>query len=225
MEHFEHQKHTQKKAHFQNNEQVQDELFLSQHSFAESLSSSSLEIVENEQNMQKNLPELIHEKNNENIENTITSLATLSETAQKAQENAQHELYNFEKRAALKKYKKQLVQTRTVLYHQHNLRLLAENVITKPEEQRLFVIRRVARELWTNFCVRGQESPMLDYLHEKLREVYNEDLQFSYKPGTTELIIMRTIDNDLLAVSKEEKVEMVNAAWKLAQEIVAKYTM
>ncbi len=201
-----------------------DEMYLSQHSFAESLHKSSLEIIENEQNTKAHLPEIIDEKQDEKVENTLTALATLSHVAQEAKNTANNVLYDYSKKAALKQYNKQLVQTRVVMYHQHNLRMVAENVIKKPEEQRLFVIRRVARELWTNFCVRGQESPMLEYLHDKLRESYKEDFQFSYKPGTTELIIMRNIDNELVSVSKEEKVEIVNFAWKLAQEIVAKYT-
>ncbi len=225
MENLEQKEHKPQHDHFNPLESMQDDLFLSQYSFAESLHSSPLEIMENEQNTKTLLPDIIKESSDVQHENTITALANLSTTARNEYDNVQLKLYDFTRKSALKQYNKQLVQSRSVMYHQHNLRMLAENVITKPEEQRLFVIRKVARELWTNFCVRGQQSPMLDYLHEKLREMYNEDLQFSYKPGTTELIIMRHSEDKLIAVSKEEKVEMVNSAWKLAQEIVAKYTL
>ncbi len=225
MQSFEQKKEQMMTHHlFQKDDEIYDQMQLSQYSFAESLHSSPLEIVENEQGARAYLPDIV-EKKEEQIEiDPSVSLLALSSVANKAKENVDTQI-NYNTKAAFRQYNKQLVQSRSVMYHQNNLRMLAENVIKKPEEQRLFVIRKVARELWTNFCVRGQESPMLSYLHDKLREKYNEELQFTFKPGTTELIIMRLKDNQYTSLSHEEKVEVVNTAWKLSQEIVSKYTL
>ncbi len=120
-------------------------------------------------------------------------------------------------------YKKQLVETRTLQYHQHNLRLLQEKPLVDPVEKRNFVIKRVARELWTNFCVRGQETPMLHYLHTGLRKEFGEDLQFHYLPGAIELLIMKQGETELEAIDRMEQVNIVNRAWQISQEVVSSY--
>lgn len=119
----------------------------------------------------------------------------------------------YGKKSSIAVYKKQLVETRTLIYYQQNLRLLSDKEKTDPEAKRRFVIKRVARELWTNFCVRGQESHMLTYLHESLRKAYNEDLKFYYKPGSIELVIMRPVKPEDL-VKTEERGKKANTPLK-----------
>ena len=131
----------------------------------------------------------------------------------------------YSTRSIIDQYKKQLVETRTLLFHQQNLRMISENALADPEEKRLFVIKRVARELWTNFCVRGYETPMLQHLHTKLRNEYGEDLQFYYLPGSTELIIMKKNENEMIPLERMEQVNLVNRAWQISQEVVSSYTI
>lgn len=111
----------------------------------------------------------------------------------------------YSKKSSIAVYKKQLVETRTLIYYQQHLRMLSDKEKKDPEAKRRFVIKRVARELWTNFCVRGQETPMLHFLHEALRKAYNEDLKFYYKPGSIELMIMRPINQENATKTDSQK--------------------
>lgn len=129
----------------------------------------------------------------------------------------------YSKDASMRIYEKQLVNMRSVAYHQHTLRLLNEKPDITPEEKKRFVIKRVARELWTNFCVRGQKSAMLDHLHESLRKEFNNDFQFHYSPGSIELIIMETIDGETKPLDRTDQVNVINKAWEIALSVVTGY--
>lgn len=129
----------------------------------------------------------------------------------------------YSTRSILDKYKKQLVETRTLIYHQQNLRMLSDKEQTDPVAKKSFVIKKVARELWTNFCVRGQETPMLQHLRSNLRKEYGEDLQFHYLPGSIELVIMKQGEEKMEVVSKVEQITIVNRAWQISQDVVGSY--
>ncbi len=118
-------------------------------------------------------------------------------------------------------YKKQLIRTRNVNYHQQYLAKTKQEV----EEQRRAVVRKVARELWINFCVRGQESPMLAYLQTNLRKEFGEDLEFYYNPGSIEVMICRKNDDETKQVMQMEKIDIVNKAWKISLDLVDSYTL
>lgn len=130
----------------------------------------------------------------------------------------------YSMRSSIGEYKKQLVETRTLLYHQQNLRMISKEELIDPLEKKRFVIKRVARELWTNFCVRGQDTPMLQHLHTSLREEFGEDLQFHYLPGSIELIIMRQGEKEMEPLERMEQVSLINRAWQISQEVVSSYT-
>ncbi len=124
-------------------------------------------------------------------------------------------------RIAYTNYNKQLIQTRNINYHSQSYKNSKESA----EAQRKVVVRKVARELWTNFYMRGQETPMLEYLHTKLREEFGEDLIFYYDPSQIEVMIARKIDNKTIPLPQMEKVNIVNHSWKISQELVDSYTM
>lgn len=132
-------------------------------------------------------------------------------------------LPSYSQRPSLDKYKKQLVETRTLIYHQQNLRMLSGKEKTDPIAKRSFIVKKVARELWTNFCVRGQETPMLAHLHSHLRKEYGEDLQFFYLAGSIELVIMRQGEEEMEAIDKLEHINIVNRAWQISQDVVDSY--
>ncbi len=128
-------------------------------------------------------------------------------------------------RPSMKEYHKQLVESRNIMYHAQSLRMISKDELADPEAKRNYVIKKVARELWTNFCVRGQSTPSLDYLHEKLRKEYGEDLEFEYRPGSIELMILRIVDGKLQPVDRIQQLEIINKAWIFSQEVVSSYTM
>lgn len=128
-------------------------------------------------------------------------------------------------KGSIQQYEKQLVETRTMLYHKQTRRILHEEDIKDPEARRLFVITRVARELWTNFCVRGQDTPMLRHLHEELCKCFNTKYQFLYLPGSIELVITKEEKNKTVNVDREEHLAIVNKAWEVCQQVVANYIL
>lgn len=130
---------------------------------------------------------------------------------------------SYATRCSLDKYKKQLVETRVLIYHQQNLRMLSDKEKADPVAKKNFIIKKVARELWTNFCVRGQETPMLQHLHTNIRKEYGEDLQFYYIPGSIELLIMKQGEAKMEVVGKMEHIDIVNRAWQISQDVVNSY--
>ncbi len=154
-------------------------------------------------------------QNRKTLETTgsLTSLAAL----------ALHESNKITNSIGFNKYNKQLVNTRIINYHQHSMRKLNSKEVV--EEKRRSVVRRVARELWTNFCVLGQKTPMLDYLHKKLKDKYGADLEFYYYPDSLEVVICRIVDGETIPIDKLERINIVNNSWQLAQELVDSYTM
>ena len=126
----------------------------------------------------------------------------------------------------LSQYSKQLVASRTMAFHQQTLQMMTpEEERTDPDAKRRLVIQRVARELWTNFSVRGEETPMFRHLCQRLREEYDSSLEFRYRPGSIDLCILRATEDGLVPVSSREKVEMLNRAWKIALQVVESYVV
>ncbi len=146
--------------------------------------------------------------------NSLASLAALAITS--ANQNSAKE--------GLSKYRNQLMHTRIANYHQYTMRTVDQSR-KSAEETRRKVVRKVARELWINFCVRGQETPMLEYLHRNLRDEFGEDLEFFYMPNAIEVLVCRNIDGEVSQVDKLEKVHIINHAWQLAQDLVDSYTL
>ncbi len=136
---------------------------------------------------------------------------------------ALHESQAYSARLGINKYKKQVLDTRIANYHRRSVSAL-RTTFQAAEEQRLSVIRRVAPQLWTNFCVQGQETHMLSYLHEKLREEFGEDLEFLYIPDCIEVMICRILDDEVKPVEPLEKITILNKAWQLAKDLVDSYT-
>ncbi len=128
-------------------------------------------------------------------------------------------------RPGIKEYHKQLVESRSLMYHQQTVRMASQEEKTDPVAKRNFIIKKVARELWTNFCVKGQPTPSLGYLHTKLKTEFGEDLEFHYRPGSIELIIMRANKDKVEPIERNEQLDIINKAWQLAQEVVSTYTL
>ena len=121
-------------------------------------------------------------------------------------------------------HKKQLAEIPAIIYHRQTKQLLSRKVFNNPEEKKLFVSERVAKILWTNFCLQGHDTPMLRHLHSALRTEYGSDLQFNYSPKNIEFSIMRKADNHAKPVSHAEQITLINRAWQISQEVVSKYT-
>lgn len=132
-------------------------------------------------------------------------------------------LPQYQTKSSIHQYEKQLVETRTMIYHKQTRRLLSKEELKDPQARKAFVIARVARELWTNFCIRGQETPMLRHLQTELCKIFNAKLHFLYLPGSIELIISKEVNDTLVNVSREEHLAVVNKAWDICQEVVASY--
>ncbi|MDR1777632.1 MAG: hypothetical protein LBR31_07385 [Desulfovibrio sp.] len=126
-------------------------------------------------------------------------------------------------RHMLMQYQKNLVTSRLMSFHQETLNLMEKEQCRNPEAKRQLVIRRVARDLWTNFTVRGEDTPMLRHLCQRLCCEYGEELRFQHQPGGYELIILRRTDEGFKPVSGSEKIDMVNRAWKIALDVVSSY--
>jgi len=125
----------------------------------------------------------------------------------------------------IRQHKNQLVEVPSHIYHKQTKELLFKNDFSSPKEKTLFVITRVAQELWTNFYVQGRDTAMLRHLHSVLRTEYGRDLQFIYPHESTELIIMSKIENGMKPIIHEEQIEMIDKAWQVSQDVVYKYTL
>lgn len=123
----------------------------------------------------------------------------------------------------ISRHEKQLVEMPTLIYHKQTKELLLKNHINNPKKKKLFISKRIARELWTNFCAQGRNTPMLRHLHAVLRAEYGEDLQFIYPNESIELVIMKKTKNSVKPIVHAEQIKIVDKAWQISQEIVSKY--
>ncbi len=152
-----------------------------------------------------------------------TDKQTLAQIQQKSITALLQGLPQYQKRSGIHQYEKQLVETRTIIYHKQTRRLLSNEELKDPEARKAFVITRVARELWTNFCVRGQDTPMLRHLQKELCKAFNANLHFLYIPGSIELVITKDVDDKTVSVSRDEHLAVVNKAWDICRQVVASY--
>lgn len=132
-------------------------------------------------------------------------------------------LPQYQKKTSIHQYEKQLVETRTMIYHKQTRRLLTGEELKDPTARKAFVISRVARELWTNFCIRGDETAMLAHLQSELCRFFNAKLHFLYIPGSIELVISKEEGETTVPLSREEHYQVINKAWEICQEVVASY--
>lgn len=127
-------------------------------------------------------------------------------------------------RLRLNPYEKQLVELPAIIYHKQTKQLLSKAIFNTPEEKTIFVAKRVARMLWTNFCVQGHDTPMLRHLYSALRAEYGNDLQFQYPSTNIDFVITRKMGNHIKPVSRAEQITLINMAWQISQDVVHKYT-
>lgn len=128
-------------------------------------------------------------------------------------------------RHALHSYHKQLVMSRTTAFHQHNLKMLGRSLADDPETRRQDVIQRIARELWTNFVARGDQSAMLRHLCDAICKEFNEEFTFTYEVGGFELIILRKTATGNTPVNNAERVAITNRAWHIALATISEFTL
>lgn len=129
-------------------------------------------------------------------------------------------------RRVFTQYRKQLVASRTLAFHQQTLHMLSrDEERADPEAKRDMVIKRVARELWMNFSVRGEDTPMFRHLCAQLRTEYGADFEFCYQPGSIDLMILQRTESGLVSVNSQQRLDMINRAWKIALEVVASYVV
>jgi len=127
------------------------------------------------------------------------------------------------RRTGLKQYKKQLIETRSVLFQKHAMQMISGNETEQAEARRQSVLKRVTREFWTNFVVRGEDTAMLRHLQTKLREEFGADLQFYYPPGDVQMIILHDSEDGAKPVEPHIHAAIVNRAWQLARDLVASH--
>lgn len=126
-------------------------------------------------------------------------------------------------RTGLKQYKKQLIETRSVMFQKHAMKMLTGDESEQIEARRQAVLKRVTREFWTNFVVRGEDTAMLRHLQQKLRDEFGEDLQFYYPPGDVQMMILHDTEDGLKPVEPHIHAAIVNRAWQLARDLVASH--
>lgn len=126
-------------------------------------------------------------------------------------------------KSGITQYRQQLAETRSLLFQQEALRMVSAEPLKDAQARREFVLKRVTREFWTNFCVRGQDSAMLQHLQAALRGEFGEDLQFFYPPGGIHMTILHNGPAGPEPVSPEVQASIVNRAWKLARDLVASH--
>ena len=126
-------------------------------------------------------------------------------------------------RTGVNKYKKQLIETRTLMFHKHAMQMIRGDDSERIEARRQAVLKRVTREFWTNFVVRGEETAMLHHLQAKLREEFGQDLQFYYPPGDVQMTILHDSAEGPKPVEPQEHAAIVNRAWQLAREVVSSH--
>lgn len=127
------------------------------------------------------------------------------------------------RQAGLNKYKRQVAETRTMLFQMQAMKLMSGGEDKTAAARRDYVLKRVTREFWTNFVVRGEETAMLKTLQNTLREEFGQDLQFFYPPGDTQMIILHEGENGLEPVSPHKQAVIVNRAWQIARDLVAEH--
>ncbi|MBE6440999.1 MAG: hypothetical protein J6N67_03885 [Desulfovibrio sp.] len=127
------------------------------------------------------------------------------------------------RQAGLNKYKRQLAETRTTLFQIQALKLLSGDADKNAEARREFILKRVTREFWTNFVVRGEETGMLLKLQSCLREEFGDDLQFFYPPGDTQMIILHEGEHGPEPVAPGRQACIINRAWQIARDLVAEH--
>ncbi|MBQ9452123.1 MAG: hypothetical protein IJU65_02370 [Desulfovibrio sp.] len=130
---------------------------------------------------------------------------------------------NAYRKAGLNTYKRQLAETRTTLFQIQALKLISGGEDRGAEARRDFVLKRVTREFWTNFVVRGEETAMLSTLQASLREEFGDDLQFFYPPGDTQMMILHEGEHGLEPVEANTQALIINRAWQIARDLVAEH--
>ena len=126
-------------------------------------------------------------------------------------------------KSGLNQYKRQLVETRTILFLRKILEMIQGSEKQQADARRASVLRRVTREFWTNFVVKGEETAMLHHLQESLRKEFGQDLQFYYPPGDVQMIILHDGEEGPEPVNANLHATIVNRAWQLARELVASH--
>ncbi|MBO4300047.1 MAG: hypothetical protein J5861_00435 [Desulfovibrio sp.] len=127
------------------------------------------------------------------------------------------------RQAGLNKYKRQLAETRTTLFQMQAMKLISGGVDKTAAARRDFILKRVTREFWTNFVVRGEETTMLRTLQTSLREEFGQDLQFFYPPGDTQMMILHEGEQGLEPVAANKQAVIINRAWQIARDLVAEH--
>ena len=127
------------------------------------------------------------------------------------------------RKSGLDQYKRQIAETRAVLFQKRAMQMVSGNEQEQAEARRASVLRRVTREFWTNFVVKGEDTAMLRHLQESLREEFGKDLQFYYPPGDVQMVILHEGDDGLEPVSPGVHATIVNRAWQLARDLVASH--
>ena len=127
------------------------------------------------------------------------------------------------RKSGLDQYKRQLAETRAVLFQKRAMQMLSGSEGDQAEARREAVLKRVTREFWTNFVVRGEETAMLKHLQEALRQEFGSDLQFYYPPGDVQMVILREKGDSCEEVEPHVHAAIVNRAWQLARDLVASH--
>lgn len=105
------------------------------------------------------------------------------------------------------------------------MQMISGDESARAEARRQAVLKRVTREFWTNFVVRGEETEMLHHLQNKLREEFGQDLQFYYPPGDVQMTILHDSKDGPKPVEPHTHAAIVNRAWQLAREVVSSHMM
>ena len=127
------------------------------------------------------------------------------------------------RRTGLSQYKRQLAETRTILFQKRAMQMISGDENQQAEARRQSVLKRVTREFWTNFVVRGEDTAMLRHLQSKLREEFGQDLQFYYPPGDVQMTILHETEEGPEEVKPQVHAAIVNRAWQLARELVSSH--
>ncbi|MBQ7585950.1 MAG: hypothetical protein IJU40_06870 [Desulfovibrionaceae bacterium] len=127
------------------------------------------------------------------------------------------------RKTGLDQYKRQLVETRTVLFQKRAMQMVSGDESQQAEARRACVLRRVTREFWTNFVVKGEDTAMLRHLQASLRQEFGHDLQFYYPPGDVQMVILHEGDNGPEPVEAGMHATIVNRAWQLARDLVSSH--
>lgn len=126
-------------------------------------------------------------------------------------------------RLKINQYEKQLTTPHAIIHHSKTRQLLTSKNLQSLEEKKHFVIKRVAQKLWENFCLYGNDSPMLRHLYSVIRTEHGKDLQFRYPTKNMKILILEKKENRMVSVSHNVHVSMVNKAWHVSQEVVSSY--